>query len=160
LGPLPPPGPLPELVYSIETDKQVYQLGEEVRITHRAVNEGDADVTIRFGWAPGFEFYILAEGVMIEPWYQARSPVIWWLALSPGESYVSEWTWDMTDRDGNPLGPGAYDIVGVSHGGPDPVLPGMDYPDVAVTSITIVPEPGMLALVSVSLCLLLRRRMR
>ena len=149
---------MPELVYSIQTDREVYQLGEEVRITHRAVNEGDADVTIRFGWAPGFEFYILAEGVRIEPWVQARAAVIWWLTLSPGESYVSEWTWDMTDRDGNPLAPGAYDIVGVSHGGPDPVLPGMDYPDVPVTSITIVPEPGMLALVSVSFWLLLRRK--
>lgn len=154
----PPADPLPELVYLIETDKEVYQLGEEVRITHRALNQGEADVTIRFGWAPGFEFYILAEGVRIEPWFQVRFPVIWWLTLSPGESYVSEWTWDMTDSEGNPLAPGAYDIVGVSHGGPDPVLPGMDYPDVPVTSITIVPEAGMLGFVSLGFGVLLRRK--
>ena len=84
LTPFSPPGPMPELVYSIQTDREVYQLGEEVRITHRAVNEGDADVTMRFSWAPGFEFYILAEGVRIEPWVQARAAVIWWLTLSPG----------------------------------------------------------------------------
>jgi len=154
----PPPDPLPELVYLIETDKEVYQLGEEVRITHRAVNQGEVDVTIRFGWAPGFEFCIVAGDESMEPWFQARSPVIWWLTLTPGESYITEWTWDMTDRDGIPLAPGNYDIVGVSHGALDPVLPGVDYPDVPVTSITIVPEPGMLGFVSLGFGVLLRRK--
>jgi hypothetical protein len=145
-----PPDPLPELVYVIETDKSVYRLGEEVHITHRAMNLGDADVTIRFGWAPGFEFVIMAGGETIEPWLEARAPVIWRLTLCPGESYVTEWTWDMTDMEGNPLPLGRYDIVGVSHGGPDPFLPGMDPPDVPVATIAIIAEPAMLSLLSIA----------
>jgi hypothetical protein len=153
-----PPGPLPELVYRIETDKPVYQLGEEVHITHQALNRGDADVTIQFGWEPGFEFFILAGEETIEPWLQARSPVIWRLTLSPGESYATEWTWDMTDMEGNLLALGSYDIVGVSHGGPDPVLPGMDRPDVPVATIVIIPEPAMVGLLLMGFGILLRRR--
>jgi hypothetical protein len=154
------PGPVPELVYLIETDKEVYQLGEEVLITHRAVNCGETDIKMRFLYAPAFEFFVLAGEERIEPWVQLRFTVIWGFRLSPGESYVTEWTWDMTDSEGTPLSPGTYEIVGASNGGPEPVLPpgGMARPDVPVASIAIIPEPGMLGLVSLAFGTLLRRK--
>jgi hypothetical protein len=65
----------------------------------------------------------------------------------------------MTDSDGNAVLAGNYEIVGVSHGAP--VIPvGASWPDDPVTNITIVPEPGMVGVVSVGLCFLLRRRTR
>jgi len=152
-----PPGPLPELVYRIETDKPVYQLGEEVHITHRAMNLGDADVTIRFTCEPGFRFDVVTAGERVEPWLWVLSARVWSLTLSPGESYESEWTWDMADSDGNPVLPGTYDILGLSHG--TPVMPvGASSPDDPVTSITIVPEPAMVGLLSLGFGILLRRR--
>ena len=161
LTPLPPPGPLPELVYSIETDKQVYQLWEEVYITHRAVNQGEVDIWLEFLCSPACQFYILAGDERIQP-CQILCQVIWGFTLSPGESYGSEWTWDMTDRDGSPLAPGNYDIVGIAHGGPSrPLVIGAHYPQEApVTTITVVPEPGMLATSLLSFGVLLRGRRR
>jgi len=160
LGDFPDPAPLPELVYLIETDKEVYELGEEVHITHRAVNEGEVDIRFEFRYSPAFEFYILAGEERIEPWFQRLCPVIWGFTLTAGESYVTEWTWHMTDRDGIRLAPGNYDIVGIAHGGPTPVIIGADYPGPPVTSITIVPEPGMLGFVSVGFALLLGGKRR
>ena len=159
LGPLPPPGPLPELVYSIETDKQVYQLGEQVHITYRALNEGEVNIRLEFLYTPGFGFEVLRDGEEVSA-PSLLFPGRYLRVLAPGESYAIEWTWGMNDSDGNPLAPGKYDIVGIAHGGPSPVVVGAQYPGPPATSITIVPEPGMLALVSVSFWLLLRRRMR
>lgn len=149
---------LPELVYSIETDKQVYQLGEQVRVTHRAVNQGEVDIRFEFLYSPAFQFYILAAEERIDPWFEARSPVIWGFTLSPGDSYVTEWTWEITDADGSPLPPGHYDIVGIGNGGPSPIVVGAHYPVPPITSITVVPEPGILGFVALGFGLLPRRK--
>ena len=141
----------------IETDKEVYQLGEEVRITHRAFNQGDADVTIQFNWEPGFRFDVVTGGERLEPWEWVRSPHPWSLTLSPGSAHESEWTWDMGDSEGNPVAPGTYNIVGICDG--TPLLPvGANYPQDPVATIRIIPEPSMLGFLWVGFGVLLRRK--
>jgi hypothetical protein len=157
--------PLPELdyefayVYSIETDKQVYQLGEEVLITHRAINEGEVSITLEFLYTPGFSFKVLRDGEEVwAPFVLCPGRYLW--GLAPGESYVTQWTWDMNDSDGNPLAPGRYEILGIPHGGPSPIVLGGHYSQRPVTTITIVPEPGMVGIFLLSFCVVLRRKTR
>ena len=142
-------GPRPG--FFLETDKAVYQLGEEVHAVHRLTNEGDADYRARMLSGPAFDLWVLDDqGAKI--WSQHLNFTLntWWLTLGPGESIVREYTWDMTDYGGNLVSPGQYELVGVIYGDND-----------VSTQITILPEPATVGLVLAGCWVLaLRRRAR
>ena len=142
-------GPLYDLEYVLQTDKPVYQLGEDVHVIQRLTNRASGDFTMEFMQEPGFDLWILEDGNTI--WSAAKGRfkmVVWYLTLGPGESVERQYTWDMTDDEGNPVGPGQYDLVGVPQRSE------------ARTQITIIPEPGTIALMLLGLGLLGRRGTR
>ena len=136
------PGPFPGLTYlsELETDKAVYQLGEEVHAVHRLTNEGDEDYRFQKITTPVFDLWALDDqGTKIWSYYmiiiQGNAG---WMTVAPGESIVREYTWDMTDYQGNLVAPGTYELVGVMYGN------GLA---AARRAITVVPEPATMGLV-------------
>jgi hypothetical protein len=148
------PGPFPGLAYlsELETDKGVYQLGEEVQAVHRFTNQADADYRLQKNTTPVFDLWVLDDqGKKIWSQYMVILPGnAGWLTVVPGESVVHEYTWDMTDYQGNLVAPGTYELVGVMYGGFD-----------ARRAITVVPEPATMGLVLLGvLFVTFRRRTR
>ena len=131
-GPHGPVFPLPTLTSFIETDKDVYALGETVRVLHRVTNEEDADITMQLMSSPAFDLYVLDDS-QVKLWsaHKVFAMVVWTLTLSPGEFVEREYIWDMTDDDGIPVPPGVYEIAGMTYGGAPR----------ASTRISVVPEP-------------------
>ncbi len=131
--------PLPtgdDLEYSLETDKTIYQLGETVYATHTITNPLDVPVDVEFAQESGFDLWVLKNGERIWQQYTAFKCVIWTRTFAPGEILEFDYTWDMTDNDGNAVLPGEYELVGVIYGHGRNVS----------TNITIVPEPAMVTL--------------
>jgi len=129
-------GPRP--AYFLDTDKAVYQLGEQVHAVHRLTNEGDEDYRLQKITTPVFDLWVLdIDGDKIWSYNMIVLPGnAGWLTVAPGESVLREYTWDMTDYQGNFVSPGAYELVGVIYGGAH-----------VRTGITVVPEPTTLGVV-------------
>ena len=145
---------------SVETDKVVYEVGEWATVTHTILNPSDEAVSLSFGWTPGYDIWAYDNpgDLSVGELYLTREPVrdinqgaywaSWTLDLSPGESYQTDYAWNLTDDDGDELVPGEYVIV-------ESAL-------FADTRITIVPEPGTLAglLIGAGIACLKRGRRR
>ncbi len=157
---LPDPNNCPNLEYTIETDKAIYQLGEQVHIVQEYSNLSDDAVTFIFYQSPGFDMWVLKGADVI--WHQVKG----WQndiahpTLSAGESFRSEYSWGMVDDNGNPVAPGEYEVLGVMVGGPDPAMAGCEYPAAPSTTITIIPEPTTLVSLLVGLGLTSMRKRR
>jgi hypothetical protein len=153
---VPPPSGLPSgeglLQVVVETDKDVYQLGEPVRVVQRITN---MDQQFGIGWefndGSAFDLWVLRNETKVWSW----KPLPAWIpegsiSLDPLESIEHQYTWDMTDYEGHTVAPGDYEIVGVISIG---LGSGSTY-------ITIVPEPCVGLFVSVGFVFLLRRNRR
>lgn len=145
--------PLPNnmgLEYSLETDKTIYQLGETVYAIHTITNPHDFPVDVEFRQAPGFDLWVMQGDSTI--WArEAFAAVIWTRTFAPGEVFECEYTWDMTDFDGNVVLPGEYELFGAYACGYDS------------TCIIIVPEPATVTLMGMAgmyLALFQNRRRR
>ena len=126
--------------YALETDKAIYQLGETVYATHTITNTLDVSVDLEFRKAPGFDLWVLDYGETTWQAYTLFLTVVWTRTFEPGEILEFDYTWDMTDNDGNPVLPGEYDMVGVNYGDDNHVI----------TNITIVPEPATVILMGLA----------
>jgi len=117
--------------YVIESDKDVYQPGEQVHVVHRVTNGLSTPYTFWLRSTPGFDLWVLdAGGVLVWSQHQDFKWDMPILVLPPGESVQHEYAWDMTDYTGNAAAPGEYELVGVIYGDRD-----------VSTTITVVPEP-------------------
>ena len=148
-----PPGDSGTLVllradWYIASDKAEYALGEQVHVEYWAVNNTSSVITLEFTSEPMLSLHVLRDGGLIWDstggWYMWNCPLV---VLDPGEILESQFVWDQTDTDGNPVGPGEYEMRGQGGGG-------------ASTVITIVPEPCVSLLVSVGFVFLVRRNRR
>jgi len=128
--------------YYMQTDKAVYDLGEEVQMLYRVTNLRDESVTFGFGWYPVYQFWVEKKGEQIWSAIGTRLAVATKLTLMPGESRVfpdfrPPFIWDMRDAENNLVGLGKYNAVGGLYNGSGHY----DYTEVEV-SIEIVPEPS------------------
>ena len=121
---------------SVETDKTIYQLGETVYATHTITNPQDYSVNATFRQSPGFNLLVMQGDTDIWAVYRAFAAVIWTQTFEPGEILELNYTWDMTDNEGDTVLPDEYEIMGVTYGIGQNVS----------TNITIVPEPATLIL--------------
>jgi hypothetical protein len=145
--------------YYVQTDKSTYDLGENVEMLFRVTNLRDANVIIICSQSPWYNFYVQEDGetiwMKIHGFYGYMPPV----HLSIGESVELSHIWDMIDDNDNLVAPGIYDVVGVMYNGPWNYYNYGEYvPTEVAVPITVVPEPGSLALLLGSLFYLTRKR--
>jgi len=126
------PDPPPGIQYTIETDRDVYQLGENVLVSQKVVNPSQWDFTLRLNMTPGFDLWALRDGVKI--WSTHIAFFLYGSAktVGPGEMLQRDYVWDMRDYNGDIVPPGEYEMRSVIYG---------NGRDVSKT-ITIVPEPA------------------
>ncbi len=139
-----PPGDFGTLVplradWYIASDKAEYALGEQVHVEYWGVNNTSSVITLEFTSEPILYLHVLRDGGLIWDstggWHKWNRPLV---VFDPGEVLESQFVWDQTDTDGNPVGPGEYEMRGRGGGG-------------ASTMITIVPEPSTLVLLCLGL---------
>jgi hypothetical protein len=138
-----------DIEYYIQTDKSVYDLGENVEMLYRVTNVGSEDVIFVFTDGPvddRCDYIVEKDGDRIwDNLVRFGDRTITYLTLSPLESEEFTMPWNMTDFGGHQVVPGSYDITGA--------LGALMFPDderyVPVSvSIEIIPEPATLFLLA------------
>ena len=144
--------------YYIQTNKSIYDLGENIEMLYRVTNLRDEDVTFSFPGSPEWNFWVEREGQSIwravNGWYAIGSG----FTLSHGESkefptYNTPYIWDMRDSENNLDDIGEYNVIGGLDGGKG------EYDSTGVSvRIEIVPEPTSIALLGLGLvCIIIRK---
>ena len=133
--------------YYIQTDKAIYELGENIEMLYKVTNLGDEDVSISCSRGGAFNLWVQKDDETI--WALAHS-FLWYLQnidLLAGESVEIPYSWDMIDDDSDLVGPGVYDIVGVMYNEPWNEYNHGTYTITEVeVPITIIPEPATVLL--------------
>jgi hypothetical protein len=157
--------------YYIQTDKSVYDLGEDVEILFRITNLRDEqwDV-IALGPVKDISIVGKTDEISYEiwrwSWLNPPPPGPMVLRLEAGESKEFHKTWAQIDAKGTwdlgddtPVPPGTYWISGIvqGHGGYDPPK---RIDEIVSINITIVPEPSAVAFFGFSLSILFHLRER
>ena len=101
--------------YYIQTDKAVYNLSENVQMSYKVTNLTAADVVIQCFQMPEFNLWVQEDGETIWELYLAFWASLSGVELAPGESEELFHNWDMEDINDVPVGPGTYDVVGVTY---------------------------------------------
>ena len=150
-----------DIEYYMQTDKAIYNLGEDVEMLYRVTNLGGVDVTFEFTAGPvddRGDFIVEKDGERIwDNLGRPRTRNLTQFTLSPLESRDFTHLWDMTDSGGHQVTPGIYDVTGVLSN--LRLAYAERYVPVAI-QIEIIPEPSTLLLVGAGLVGLLIRRKR
>jgi len=153
--------------YYMQTDKSVYDLGEDVEMLYRVTNLREEDTVFWFSHGPEYrqcDFIVEKDGETI--WDTTHWPVTWAMTefvLEPLESKEYIQLWDMTynegwkrgDPRGNEVTPGNYDITGVLS-----YSPSFERYVPVTVQIQVIPEPATFGLIGIGLASLLTRRRR
>jgi hypothetical protein len=143
---------------TLETDKAVYDIGEDVLITWTAHNVGDETIYADdspYHWSSfGFGLWVFDNPAGLSRDELLAGPIITeWSgklelegdSLLPDELQVGTLNWAQVDRSDDLVGPGLYTLV--ADDWPYFWDTMADY-STAVTNITIVPEPATLSLLA------------
>ena len=158
LGDPVPTWPLPEPHYTLESDRATYDLGENLDILFQISNAGDADLVYRLSCSPGIEIQIFREQELAWESATIHMPAFQDITILPGDSVGRCVMWDQTDRFGVEVEPGSFELRGVIHGNPHPLMMGVHYPELPSAQIQIVPEPSVVMLLSTIAMIRLKRR--
>jgi|GEM_PF-1925087 len=152
--------------YYIQTNKSVYNLGENVEILYRITNLADEEWWVR-GLAPVQDIVVAAkEGEDFNEiwkwgWYNVPIAGPGVLSLQPNESAEISDIWPQIDwmetwelEDDAQVPPGTYRITGVLDGYRAWPEPPMGIHTSVSVDITIIPEPSSLVLFVVGLAVL------
>ena len=103
----------------LRADKGVYALGEPVELTLAVTNPGPDPVSLTAPSSQLYDFAVLKEGREVWRWSADKMflTVLTRLTISPGETRAFTEPWDQRDRDGRPVSPGDYIVIGVLIGG-------------------------------------------
>jgi len=109
----------PGLRLVLTTDRAVYARGEPVELTLAVTNPGPDPVTLTAPSSQLYDFAVLRDGTEVWRWSAGRMflTVLTDLTVPPGGTRAFTETWDQRDRDGRPVGPCGYVVVGVLIGG-------------------------------------------
>jgi hypothetical protein len=145
--------------YYTQTDKAVYELGEDVEMLYRVTNLTDVNVVFYLPNSPAWNFWVEKDGeniwTAVEGWYAFSSG----FTLAPGEFkefpvFSPYYVWDMRNNENNLINVGEYDVIGGFDAGE---AENYYYSRVSVP-ITIVPEPSSLAILLAGAVYLTRKR--
>lgn len=103
------------LLFSIETDKDEYSSGEDVRIQLKVENNSDKPASLTFPTSQRYDIIITKDGKEVWRWAYEKvfAMALTVLKMKPGEALSFEERWRQTDSEGNDAGPGNYKIKGV-----------------------------------------------
>ncbi|MHC4642200.1 MAG: right-handed parallel beta-helix repeat-containing protein [Planctomycetota bacterium] len=105
-----------DIEYYIQTDKAVYDVGENVEMLYRVTNVGEEYVDFIFTYGPidnTCDWMVDKEGLRI--WDNLGRGIYFVFTsfnLGPSQSYEYTHTWDMTDNDGDYVSLGNYTVTG------------------------------------------------
>jgi hypothetical protein len=132
--------------YYVQTDKSIYDLGENVEMLYRITNHSENSITYSFGRDPVWNFWVEENGnnvwKAVDAWYYVDTEV----SLNPDE-YVefpnlnTPLVWDMIDNSGVTIQSNVYSIIG----GLDHPQGIYDYTKVNL-QIEVIPEPTSIVL--------------
>jgi hypothetical protein len=133
--------------YYIQTDRPVYDLGEDVEILHRVTNLSGETVTFVFGAQQQCSFEVWDGETRIWGWPKLVNPACSSFTLQPGEFKEFLKDWDMMNDNGTLtptddflVSPGIYDVSGQLMGSTtDGIIP-----ESVSVPIQIIPEPAMI----------------
>jgi len=147
--------------YYMQTDKSIYDLGENVEMLYRVTNLGGEDVMFGFTSGPvddRCDYMVDQNGERIwDNLGRPRTRVLTSFTLSTLESMEYTYYWNMTDLDDNPIIPGYYDITGAL--GDLRAIYADRYVPVSVY-IQVIPEPATLVLLAAGGLSMLGRTVR
>jgi hypothetical protein len=143
-----------DIEYYMQTDKAIYNLGENVEMLYKVTNLSNANVMFGFGGDPEWNFWVEKDGDYV--WQAVEG---WWASgtgftLAPSESKEYTYTWDMKDYSDVLVSLGEYKAIGGFDAG---VAYKYEYSKVAVP-INIIPEPATFILFGFGVFLLRKRK--
>ena len=138
-----------EIEYYIETDKSVYQVGEDVEMLFRVTNLSDQNKSVTCYRLSYYNQMVRQNDQMIWVQFNGYLTTIADIDLEPKEVLVHNYTWNMIDYNNNLISPGMYDVVGIMY----------SYPVIEVSvPIQVVPEPVTLVLLLAGSVVLSRKK--
>jgi len=143
--------------YIMQTDKSVYNLGENVQLLYEVINRGSYSITFHFNDQVQYYFTVKDNGNLIWDAPKVGFPALSSFTLPPGYFKQYTETWNMRNNQGLFITPGSYEITGSL----DPVfLSQADsnrYVPVSV-QIGVIPEPATVILLGLGGLFALSRR--
>jgi hypothetical protein len=98
----------------LRADRAVYARGDLVELTMVVTNRGSTPVSLTAPSTQLYDFRVMAGGVEVWRWSadQMFATVLTLVTIPPGESRRFTEGWDQRDREGRPVPPGQYVVVG------------------------------------------------
>jgi hypothetical protein len=110
------------LYYQLKMEKTLYRLGEPIKVRLSITNVSSAPIALKFQKNLEFELTVRKE---VDLLFAQVPKTIWKLSenqlvfadvhnsvIDPGKTLQFLGTWDQKDRDGKPVKPGNYQIIG------------------------------------------------
>jgi len=103
--------------YYMQTDRSIYNLGENVEMLYRVTNLRDENVTFGFTCGPVdnlCDYIVEKDGERVwDNLFRDATMALTYFTLKPSESREYTKAWDMTYKNGNKIVPGNYVATGV-----------------------------------------------
>jgi hypothetical protein len=110
------------LYYQLKMEKTLYRLGEPIKVQLSITNVSSAPIPLKFQKNLEFDLTVRKE---VDLLFAQVPKTIWKLSenkmviadphgfvLDPGKTHTFEGQWDQKDREGKPVKPGNYQIIG------------------------------------------------
>ncbi|UCE99960.1 MAG: PEP-CTERM sorting domain-containing protein [Planctomycetota bacterium] len=143
--------------YVMQTDKSVYNLGENVQMLYGVINRGNDSVTFHFDYVVQYYFTAESNGKLIWDEPKANFPALTSFTLLPGYFKQYTETWNMRNNQGEFITVGSYEITGSLGPFSLDIEDQNRYVPVSV-QIQVVPEPATICLFGLGSLILLRKR--